>query len=205
MSYIRKRIISTKGRVTRIKRLTAANKRAAKLYNSGAYPQSTYGYQATGMAPSQLSEVRAMAAASVSTDVRGQCATTNIWLHLGPRHDPAIKMPLEQIKMWFHILGRSDLSELSRAWWSAKLDLSRAEHEWSMIKGPMGATIGTLRDAGWNPVTALKWVDPWRQEWKIKPGGSLTSFYYEFKKTLEDKVWREAAKHALAAFPYRMH
>ena len=51
-AYINSRIISIRGRVSRIKMLHRYHKKAGKLFNSGAYPQGTYGFQAYGIAPS---------------------------------------------------------------------------------------------------------------------------------------------------------
>ena len=143
--------------------------------------------------PSTLRDLRALAAAAVSTNVKGQCATTCIWLHLLPQHDPAVKMLLEQIKMWFWLLGQTDPRLIEKAWIKAKADLASSSYNWNMVKGPLGATIGTLRETGWNPISPYKWVDPNGQEWQLKPGGSLTQLYYEFKEFLHLEIWRRAS------------
>ena len=60
--FVRQRILKARGRVKRIQALARANKRASKLYTTGAHPQATYGKEAMGMAPGAIQELRAMAA-----------------------------------------------------------------------------------------------------------------------------------------------
>jgi len=191
------RLRTIRGRVLRISKLHSVNKGAGKLFNSGAYPQGTYGFQAYGMDPASLANLRAMASNAVTSQCHGQCATTAIWLHLGLYHDPAVKVPLEQIKMWFYLLKQQDRTEISRAWWQAKAEILTAHRKWSVVRGPMGATIATLDEAGWNPVSPYQWVMPNGDLWIIKEGVSLVPLLYDFKDTLKQGIWHKASSHHL--------
>merc|ERR1712115_80739 len=78
--FVAQRILKAKGRVKRIAILSKANRRAARLFNTGAWPQASYGKEAVGMAPCTLESVRALAAASVNGGGSGgKCPTTLIW------------------------------------------------------------------------------------------------------------------------------
>ena len=82
-----KRISQTKGRIYRIKVLRRTNARAAKLVNTGAMPQATYGKEACGLSMEMVHRLRSMAACAVGSSARGQCNTTRIWLTLGMHND----------------------------------------------------------------------------------------------------------------------
>ena len=60
--FVNHRVIKARGRVRRISMLAKADKRASKLFNSGAYPQAMYGKEAMGVCPSTMSQMRAMGA-----------------------------------------------------------------------------------------------------------------------------------------------
>ena len=100
-----KRITATVGRVRRIKVLRKTKARAAKLVNTGAMPQATYGKEVCGVGPSAMHKLRQFAAHAVSSDTRGQCKTTCIWIGLGMHNDPWIKCTIDQMKTWFMLWG----------------------------------------------------------------------------------------------------
>ena len=105
-NYLRARIVKAKGRITRIKTLQRANKKACRMHNTGAWPQATYGKEAMGLAPGTVRSLRAMAAATVSGNAAGKCATTLIWLALGPDNDPAVRAAVDQVRMWFYLVAQ---------------------------------------------------------------------------------------------------
>ena len=99
----KKRAASIKGRTNRIKQLARVCKRAARLFNTGAHPQGSYGKEAIGVCPSTMQQMRALAANCASSNVAGQCASTVIWIVLGKQNDPAVAYPVDQIKMWYQM------------------------------------------------------------------------------------------------------
>ena len=59
----------------------------------------------------------------------------------------------------------------------------------------MGATIATLIDIGWSPISPFKWVDGYHNRWNYKPGTSAAELLNALKEQVEMRVWRQAAKH----------
>ena len=92
------------------------------------------------------------AAEAVSTKTAGQCATTLIWTTLGKEQDPALKVAADQVRSWMYLMSTKEYTKdpeaVSRAWWKAKAKYYTADNPWATIKGPMGATIGTLDHCG---------------------------------------------------------
>ncbi len=69
------------------------------------------------------------------------------------------KFVMDQIKTWFWLKDKIPPVLVSRARWEAKRKICSSKKTCATITGPIGATIGTLRHIGWNPVTPFKWVD----------------------------------------------
>ena len=139
---IRHRFTKVKGRVRRIKILHAMNKKAGKLYNTGASPQATYGKEGCGVSPSMMQDLRALAAETVSSKVKGQCATTRIHIHLGQANDPSIKSLLDQVNTWLDIRQVADPIKVTKACWKCKQNFDNATNKWNTITGPMGGQLG---------------------------------------------------------------
>lgn len=200
--YVRQRILKARGRVKRIQALTKANRKASKLYTTGAHPQATYGKEAMGMAPGAIQELRAMASASVNSGgSMGKCATTLIHVGLGPRMDPYHRVVLDQITMWFYLISTlGDMGRLHRMWWKAKSRILDAEGvKWGSIRGPMGATIGTLVELGWKPESPARWIDHRGNRWEYSGRGSLGPLYAAIGEAVEIKVWSKAKEHHAGA------
>ena len=148
-----------------------------------------------GVNPSLLTHMRAQAACAVSTCTKGQCPTTLIWLGLGREQDPAIKVPCDQIRMWLYLAPKADQVLISKAWWRMKIDFFTSSMPWSKVKGPLGATIGTLDSIGWNPITPHKWLDSHGDVWKYMEGACHTQMIREMKEQIEVRLWTRAAQH----------
>ena len=82
------------------------------------------------------------------------------------------------------------------AYWTGRRKLAKAKNMWSMVNGPATATIATLIDLAWKPVTPQAWFDP---------NGKLHNFveddgisHYEvlhvIKSHLESKLWKHVAQ-----------
>jgi len=46
--------------------------------------------------------------------------------------------------------------DLSKAWSTMTCSIIAAQNPWSLVKGPVGATIANLYDLGWNPISPFK-------------------------------------------------
>ena len=162
----------------RIRVLTRAVKQAYKLYNTGGYPQATYGYEAYGMSLSMVYQLRALTHLAVSSDARGQCACTNIALTIGQQHDPLVKCAIGQNRSWWELINSVSpcMTKLARVWYGIRghvLSASDNANKWARVRGPIGAVIATLHDMYWNPVSPTTWIDhegiAWEVDYRYKP------------------------------------
>ena len=104
----------------RIRVLQSAYKKAGRLFNTGAYPQATYGKEAYGVSPGEIRTLRGLAA-QAGGGGGGKCSTTLIWLLMGLQNDPAIRIPKDQVRTWLFLESMTDEKvKLSRAWWLQK-------------------------------------------------------------------------------------
>ena len=59
----------------------------------------------------------------------------------------------------------------------------------------MGATIATLVDLDWNPISPYKWLDHKGTEWTYIKGAAYINLLEAIKQRANEKLWLEAAKH----------
>ena len=119
---------------------------------------------AVGYAPSTLRSMSAQFAAAATNDTRGRCPHITLLLTLGEPNHPAVKTRKELFHIWQYLARRhTDKVQLSRAWITARTALQTTdttkeglEGYWAKVNGPMGATIGTLLDLKWQPVSFFK-------------------------------------------------
>ena len=67
-----------------------------------------------------------------------------------------------------------------------------------MVKGPMGATIATLYDLGFNPLAPDRWITSDGIHWKYSEdfAHENAQFYKDLLKDyVKDQVWKTAAEH----------
>lgn len=100
------RVAKTKNRTKKVKRLLKVNKKASKLFSTGIYPQVTWGHSASGMPPSTLKTIRAMAAATTAVSMGGKCSTTSVAITHGIPKDLAIRIRIEHISEWAILWGK---------------------------------------------------------------------------------------------------
>ena len=174
---LKHRIKSTRGRVGRIKVLRRTHPRAAKLVNTGAMPQATFGKEVCGVSPGDMSKLRAFAAQAVSTSSKGQCATTLIILNLGRNYDPQVKCVVDQVRNWLWIYGTLDGAEklrTVRAWRKCNEHLMKAingePQPFRRVRGPMGATIAMLHEIRWKTGGPGVWTDREGCTWRYDAG-----------------------------------
>ena len=147
------------------------------------------------MSPSTLRGLTSMAADAVSSQVKGQCPTTNIWLHLGQLNDPRIKTVLDQVRVWMDLCTIGDRVTIARAWSAARWKFDQADNPWNTVKGPIGATIGTLYAVGWKPLSPDRWIDSNNVTWDYVPGSDYTNLINEIRDQTSLKIWDRAAEH----------
>ena len=86
-------------------------------------------------------------------------------------------------------------TEVSKAWWRMRTKFLTAANPWGAVKGPIGATIGTLDMIHWNPVTPYKWIAQNGDTWAINRHGSYAAMLEEIHEHLDTEMWLQAAQH----------
>ena len=91
-----------------------------------------------------------------------------------------------------HRLGKIDVA---RAWAAASAKVKK-KSRWSMVRGPMTATMATLHDLGIIPASPWKWyiAENPDVDW-TNTGGDPGPFLSEMQQRLSHKVWEQAALH----------
>ena len=158
-----------------------------------------YGHAGMGMCPSSIQHKRTMAADSCGKRIKTAC-TTSLHFHFGKNGDPGIWFLVDQLRTWLELQGdelghRLGKIDVARAWAAASANMKK-KSRWSMVRGPMTATMATLRDLGIIPASPWKWYIAENQDvdW-TNIGGDLGPFLSEMQQRLSHKVWEQAALH----------
>ena len=171
-----------------------------KLFKTVILPAVSYGHAGMGMCPSSIQRKRAMAADSCGKRNQAACVTTILHLFFGESGDPATWFPLDQLRTWLelrsekmgHRLEKIDVAHT----WSAASNNVRKKSRWSMVRGPMTATMATLHDLSIIPASPWKWYPAENPDvdWTCS-GGDPGPFPSEMQQRLSHKVWGQAALH----------
>ena len=129
---------------------------AVKLFKTGILPAASFGHAAMGVCLSSIQHKRAMAADSCGKRIKTVCTTTILHFHF----------------------GGNDL-------WAAASANMKKMSRWSMVKGPMTATMATLHDLSIIPAFPWKWYPPENPDvgWTLS-GGDPGPFLNEMKQRL---------------------
>ena len=84
---------------------------------------------------------------------------------------------------------------VARAWVAASTNM-RKKSRWFMVRGPMTATMATLRDLSIIPVSPWKWypAENLDVDWTYY-GGDPGPFLSEMQQRLSHTFWEQAAQH----------
>ena len=197
-----KRLRKGLARAQRCKLLTRADPRACKLYQTGVRPQQSYGHAAHGASPSQVRQMRRAAVLSVASAGVQPCTTALLAWRLGPKRDPVIQTPLEQIQCWMKLWARATRAqrkELRLAWARSLPRVLLGGVHWRNVVGPLQATQAVLAQVGWRPVAPDNWVsangDEYAElEWStFANAGIIEALELEFERA----AWSTASAHFL--------
>ena len=67
---------------------------------------------------------------------------------------------------------------------------------WSKAKGPISATICTVWEIGWQPISPTRWLANEAMAYIDGPRFAKAQILGQAAKDLERKLWRDAAHHA---------
>ena len=192
-----KRLKAARLRSLKIKWLNKINKKAKVLYNTGVWPQGTYGIEATGLHPGQIQHLRTQAADATAIATAGRCPIVAVAVAIGTNRDPYIQGPTQILKQWIWLAKHPSIQlhpkPLQTTWALAYANLQKANRPWSIVKGPMTATIAHLLQMGVTPLGPLKWG----YEGKVSnlEDGPPGIILQELEHIKEKQVWQEASLH----------
>lgn len=153
-----------------------------------------------GWPPSWRKKARAAAARCSGGRGFAPCPKPANTLHLGADADPEVYYPTLQVKAWTVWWGKMDKEErqrTARAWFRARtlLEPLAANRRWERVRGPISATVVTLLEHGWEPLTPAYWrYSGW--EARLEAGAvSAQSILSFFEQEAQTRSWQRAAAH----------
>ncbi|CAK0897887.1 unnamed protein product, partial [Prorocentrum cordatum] len=180
------------------------------LWSMGSKPQGTYTHQTFGIPGYELVQIRRQAAQSAVGTGPGRCLTTSLAAAFD-RRDPAKALRREQVLAWLRLWREYPEyhTRIARSWDSIRSRLRLAgSRRWRVSKGPIAATISTLLDIGWDPVSPMVWSSDEQFEWHIPSvaspefdnfHGDFTDILDDIEATIDRQLWRAAALHEAAS------
>ena len=184
--------------------LAAKDRRATRLFSSGAAPMAEYGATTNGLSPAYLDRLDSMAARAAGANGFSPCSTSLTWFHLG--FIPSVRAIGKQASAWIRNWSRAD-AETKALWgrgWQQIRDLLTEllpEERWRRVTSPISATIATLLHIGWAPVQPSHWLAKDRGYQAIIGRGSWEDS--QIVKAIEEEAellaWKRASTRAFAA------
>jgi len=197
----RARIVGTRVRCKRIRRLHSITKKAAKLTRVGAVPMASYGVEAQGASPAMTRDMRSALLASIQTGGKRSCTTSSLWWKLGAKFDPAVFLPTKQVSAFVNIFKKANgkrRAKIRDLWTNLVPTALDANNRWARVSGPIHATVATLCDLGWDVTNFREWVSP-----NGKPFSVLTAtknvgpLLEEVRAGASLRAWSTASHHCL--------
>ena len=193
-------------RNSRTKCLVSLCKRAETMVSTGSDPQRSYGFCVMGLPPARLDQWR-----SSNADARGiatSACNTSAFALRGQHTDPAVTVPMEQIKFWVNLYRSAprDLQELVQAAWF-RIPERVKDVGWRKVTGPCAASFLTLAQIGWKPVGPDVFKNPAGEVWCLgardygaessEDGalGSTRAFEKSLLESAYGQLWAHAANH----------
>ena len=112
-SIVKDRLNKAKRRNVKVTNLARSVRGARKLFNSGVYPQATWGHECVGLSDSMSLSLRRMAANATGIKPHGRCTTTVIFMSYGNRSDPKQRLAREVIIEYFNAIAHFDTPYLA--------------------------------------------------------------------------------------------
>ena len=196
----RSRAIAKMRKVARLKKVTRG------LWNTGSLPQRAYGHQIMGMPFCEITRLRRQAARAAVGQGPGRRLTTILATSHG-EDDPAKAIRRQQISAWLTLWCQNpQLHPRIIRTWDKVVDRIRpaGQRRWCIVKGPATATIATLLDMNWCPVSATQWDTDAGQSWAIPDAsqgafadytGDYVDILQDIKKAVDRQLWANASKH----------
>jgi hypothetical protein len=164
------RLLKACGRARRALKLKVTGA-ARKLIATGAIPAAAYG-ASCGIAPTSIHKLRLLAARATVGAGTACCLTTALAFDGKPFADPGVRLRCEAILTWIRTLRKMPTARsasLEAVWQRTLHTFAGLEGKslWRTVRGPLGATIAALLEAGWSPGEPLCWKDELGDTWDM--------------------------------------
>jgi hypothetical protein len=183
------------------------NAKALHLFQTGVAPQQQYDLPVVGTSPAMLAKLRSNCLLALGVPGAQPCTTTLIRWKLEARHDPLVSETARHIAMWFSTWRARDrvgmmTKDVEKAWnriLGETFNFETKQVNWQKVRGPIGATIGALARAGWNPSRPHHWTHHHRQvEIDITQDAyAETHMIAAVEHDMDQVAWTQAASHHL--------
>ena len=195
----RKRVLAAGKRLQKIGSFSRVVRSTRKCVRTGALPQALWGIETLGLAPSNLTRLRAKAAAATGIVSPGRCPKTAIILGFGrfgdPLHDIAKRMVVSWWSFW-HAAPLLLKCRLRIAWRKIHRNICTPSWvRWHCVNGPIAALIATLSEAGWHMAYCDVWTDPAGDNFVFDPEVPMHLFVTHVMETISEHLWSQAETH----------
>eukprot|EP00969_Alexandrium_andersonii_P341460 15093690-Alexandrium_andersonii.AAC.1 len=146
-----------------------------------------------GMSPSQITRLRALAGQSLGIKATQFCTTTAIALELGEMNDPGVRVRTDLVLSWIATYASSCHRQRIDRCWMKLLPRLANKTRWCRAFGPIAAVQCTLRDIGWNPIAAGRWIDPRGDAWVVSDAASTKGIKWFLQRDCGLAHWARAA------------
>ena len=139
----------------------AGRRIAASVHARGAIPAATFGVSVLGMADAPLRALRQASAAVAFQHSRLRSLNLSFLLLGKAGQDPAWSVHSLPLGAWARAVWGElfPLDDLFLAFEWAKSRFVGAQRPWLRVVGPAGAVVASLHRLGWQPLSAVEWVD----------------------------------------------
>ena len=201
---VRARFSKARKRADRGGWLVAKDRRAVKLFTTGAAPMAEYGATTNGLSPVYLDKLDTMAARAAGANGFNPCPISLTSFHLG--FVPSVRAIGKQVSAWIRNWSKADeetRSSWGSGWQRIRDDLTKipVEARWSRVTSPISATIATLLHIGWSPIQANHWLAKDRRDQAVIGRGSWEDA--QIVKAIEEEAellaWKRASTNSFAA------
>ena len=192
--------------IHKIRRIARLKKESQGLWKTGAMPSGTYSHQHHGLPEYEVLRLRRQAAAAASGVGPGRCLTTALGIEYGD-DDPAKSTRRQQIAgrltMWRQCPSIHE--RIQQSWDKILARIRKAgQRRWRIVRGPVGATIATLLEINWDPISATQWDTDAGKSWLIparededfkKLNADYSEIFSDINSSVDRILWARASKH----------
>eukprot|EP00959_Pyramimonas_sp_CCMP1952_P134044 2803990-Pyramimonas_sp.AAC.1 len=162
-----------------------------------------------GVPEYEITNLRRQAGRSVAGQGPGRCLTTTLAMAMGDG-GPAKAVRHQHFTAWLTMWRQyPELHpRIQKAWDTVAPRIRQAgQRKWRLAKGPLSATIATLLDIGWDPVSATQWdtdgghswLSPTAKDEKLQEMTSdFTLLLSDVSDSIDKQLWRKASQHEAA-------